>query len=126
MKRSFLAAVIVLTTVFFSSCAEVSGSIQYMKELNEAITEKYDFEDVNLTMDLNSLTVSLIDERFENYTPDQKKELAIEIGRLARSIKKNQPDLKDAKVTFVDETKVGPVKMSDSESFPMFPKDEEK
>ncbi|GAB2772568.1 hypothetical protein GCM10010465_18540 [Actinomadura fibrosa] len=97
-----------------------------MKELNEAITEKYDFKDVNLTMDLNSLTVSLVDDRFDSYSPQRKKELAIEIGRLARSIKKNQPDLEDANVTFVNETTVGPVKMSDSESYPMFPKDEEK
>lgn len=123
MKKAFL---ILLAVGLFQSCAEVSKSIEYMKELNEAIDEKYDFEDVNLSMDLNSLTVTLADESFDDYSAEQKKEVAGEIGKMARSIKKNQPDLTDASVKFVSEKKIGPVKMSDSESYPMFPKAEEK
>ena len=118
MKKAFL---ILLAVGLFQSCAEVSGSIEYMKELNEAIDQKYDFEEVNLSMDLNSLTVSLVDESFADYSVEQKKEVAREIGKMARRIKKNQPDLTDASVKFVSEKKVGPVKMSDSESFLMFP-----
>jgi hypothetical protein len=123
MKKAFLIILALACTV---GCEVVTSNIEYMKQLNEAIDEKYDFEDVNLTMDLDALTVSLVDKSFADYSTQQKKELAREIGQLARQIKKNQPDLTDANVKFVNEKKIGPVKMSDSESFPMFPKGEER
>jgi hypothetical protein len=123
MKKAFL---ILLVVGMFQSCEEVSKSIDYMKELNEAIDEKYDFEDVNLTMDLEALTVSLVDERFADYSVEQKKELAQDIGKMARRIKKNQPDLTDASVQFVSQKEIGPVKMKDSESYLMFPEEAKK
>ncbi len=92
-----------------------------MNQLKESISQKYETEKVEINIkNNNELTVSLIDPKFVDYSPAEKEQIALEIGKLAKELSEDKETIKSGVVNFRDEENYGIVKTSDSETFQMY------
>ena len=110
---------IILITLF--SCSQVAGELKYMNDLKHSISEKYESEKVEINIkNNNELTISLIDPKFDNFSPDKKEQISREIGKLAQELREDKEKIKRGVVKFRDEESFGIAKISSTESFQMY------
>jgi hypothetical protein len=110
---------ILLITLF--SCSEVTGEFEYMNRLKKSIAEKYETEKVEINIkNKNELTVSLIDSKFDEYSPEKKEQISREIGKLAQELREDKEKIKSGVVNFRDEKNYGIANTSDTETFQMY------
>ena len=93
-----------------------------MNSLKEVLTERYASEKLEISIiNQEELTVTLIGAGYKDYSPDEKQEIAREIGQLAVSIDEEQPKFKSGVVEFVENSRFLVVSISHKESYDMFP-----
>lgn len=97
-----------------TGCSNVSQGLSYAMDLQEIISNKYDSDEVTVSIDNNVLTVSLIDDKFSGYSDLEKQEISNEIGAIASNLE-NKPQLSGGVVKFVTKGLEGLVKTSKSD-----------
>jgi hypothetical protein len=116
--RIFTSVVLSILLVSLFSCSEMTGEFNYMNRLKESISEKYETQKVEVNIkNNNELIVSLIDPKFDDYTPARKEQISREIGKLAQELREDKEKIKSGVVSFRDEESYGIVKKSSSVSF---------
>ncbi|MCK0148175.1 hypothetical protein MWU78_21185 [Arenibacter sp. F26102] len=92
-----------------------------MNQLKKSISEKYEPEKVDIKIKNNDeLIVSLIDHKFDDYSPARKEQISREIEKLAQELRKDKETIKSGVVNFRDEGNYGIAKTSSKETFQMF------
>lgn len=120
MKKLIPLFLTILLAPLFS-CSEVIGEFNYMNQLKKSISEKYETEKVEINIkNNNELTVSLIDPKFDDYSPAKKEQISREIGKLAQEFRKDKEGIKSGVVNFRDEENYGVVETSSTETFKMY------
>lgn len=102
-------------STIFGSCSRFVEGLSYGLHLQEEILEKYDSDEVEVSIKNNFLTVSLIDNNFYSYSDSEKQEMVREIGAIASSLE-NKPELSGGEVKFVTKGLNGIVKTSSSDA----------
>ncbi len=119
--KNFITIIISITLALFISCSETRGEFKFMNELKQAISEKYDIEKVEINIKSNNeLFVSLIDRKLKNHTSESKKQMSLDIGKLAQELRGDKEKIKAGEVKFVEEQKYGIAKTSKTESYSMY------
>lgn len=114
MKKQILILIIAIAAVF-TGCSQVPQGLTYAIDLQEIITDKYDSDEVAVTIDKNVLTISLIDDKFSGYSDLEKQEISKEIEAIASNLD-DKPQLSGGVVKFITKGMDGMVKTSKSDS----------
>ena len=119
--KNFTFSLLTLFLITLSSCSEMTKEFKFMNELRSEISEEYDTNEVEINLrNKNILVVSFSDSKFDDYSSGEKKRIAKRIGAMVRKKTKNREPIKSGKVEFVDETEVGILKQSDSDTYNMY------
>lgn len=119
--RKIASVFLTILLISLFSCSEMSGEFKYMNQLKESISKKYETEKVEINIkNNNELMVSLSDPKFADYSLSEKKQIALEIGKLAEELREDKEAIKSGIVNFRDEENYGVVKTSDSETYQMY------
>ena len=119
--KTCTSAILSILLITLISCSEMTGEFEYMNQLEKAIPEKYETEQVEVNIrNKNELTVSLIDSKFDDYSPAEKEQVSREIGKLAQELREDKGKIKSGVVNFRDEENYGIAKTSDTETFQMY------
>ena len=116
MKKNFFLFIIALTV--FTGCSQVTQSLSYALDLREIITDKYDSDEVQVTINNDILIVSLIDDKFSGYSDVEKQQMVNEITAIAKDLD-DKPELSGGVIKFVTKGLDGLVKTSTSETLEM-------
>lgn len=120
MKKTFTGIMTIFLITLFS-CSEVVGEFEYMDELKNAISEKYETGKVEINIkNNNELTVSFTDPKFDDYSSAKKERIALEIGKLAQELREGKEGIKTGVVNFRDEENYGVAETVNTVSFQMF------
>lgn len=120
MKKYTTATLIILLITLFS-CSEMTGEFEYMNRLKKSISEKYETEKVEINIkNNNELIVSLIDPKFDDYSPAKKEQISREIGKIAQELREDKEKIKSGVVKFRDEKNYGIAKTSNTVTFQMY------
>lgn len=118
MKKYSILILFIAISAVFTSCSEFSRGLSYAMDLQEEISEKYDSDEVEVTIKNNILRVSLIDNKISGYSKWEKQEILSEIEAIASNLE-NKPELSHGVVKFVTKGSNGIVKTSTSDSMQM-------
>lgn len=90
MKKYSILILFIAISAVFTSCSEFSRGLSYAMDLQEEISEKYDSDEVEVTIKNNILRVSLIDNKISGYSKWEKQEILSEIEAIASNLE-NKP-----------------------------------
>ena len=120
MKKTITGILAIFLITLFS-CSEMAGEFEYMDELKNSISEKYETEKVEINIkNSNELIVTLTDQKFGDYSSAKKGRIALEIGKLAQELREGKKKIKTGGVNFRDEENYGIAKTSNSVTFQMY------
>ncbi|MFC6997825.1 hypothetical protein [Rufibacter roseus] len=115
------SAILTILLPFLFSCSEVTGEFKYMYRLKKSITEKYETDKIEINIKNNSeLTVSLLDPKFNEYSPAKKEQISLEIGKLAQELREDKETINSGVVNFRDEENYGIAKTSSTQTYQMY------
>ncbi len=117
MKKQFLVLLLIASAAL-TGCSNISQKLSYALDLQEIISDKYKFDDVEVTINNDILTISLIDDNLSSYNDSEKKKMISEIEALALSLD-NKPELSGGVIKFVTRGLDEVIKTSTSESMVM-------
>ncbi|EJF09788.1 hypothetical protein O71_12904 [Pontibacter sp. BAB1700] len=119
--RKYTFVFLTMLLISLLSCSEMGGELNYMNRLKKSISEKYETDKVEINIKNKSeLTVSLVDSKFDDYSPAKKEQVAREIGKLAQELREDKEPIKTGVVNFRDEENYGIAKTSSTVSFQMY------
>ena len=102
------------------NCSDVREGFAFMYELDDSISDKYDFEEVGLKMHNKSeLTVNIKYSEIEELKGREMENIAKEIGEMVNSLEDSSSKIVKGTVNFTMEKDYGVVTKSTTESFQM-------
>ena len=112
-----ILSILLITTI---GCSNLTGKFKFMNELKNSVSEKYGTEEVEVQLiNKNDLLVVLKDSKFENYSPEEKKDVSLEIGEIVSNLNTNDININNGQVQFLTEKDYGLIKTGDAQSFKM-------
>lgn len=119
MKKLLLGLTTILLLAACYSCSHDSKTA-YAYRLKNAISEAYDTGEVEVKIiNNNRLLVSLNDSGLYSHTPEEKREIAKAIGRMANELKTGE-SFQAGKVKFVTHSSLGVLSRTESQSFSIY------
>lgn len=123
MRRLKFILFAFLTTLVFS-CSNLVGEFEFMLNLKESISEKYDTEKVEVKIhNKTTLIVSIKDSRFEELSGKVKQKISHEIGGMVSDLRKDDHNIESGIVKFISEENYGVAKTSQTDSYNMYDKE---
>ena len=118
-KIVFISLFSVVITLF--NCSEMKSELIYLKNLKNNISSTYDLKNITVKMTSNNhLKIILENSRLNKYSPQDKRELAKQIGILALKNVEDNTKIEKGVLIFLDSSN-GPIsKTSDSTSYNLF------
>lgn len=115
MKNQIRLVLFIAFSANIISCSQISQGLSYAMDLQEILTEKYNSDEVEVTINNNTLIVSLIDNKFSGYSEPEKQQISEEIGKIASGLD-NKPELSGGVVKFVSKGLDGAISTTTSDS----------
>lgn len=115
MKKTLLPLLIVLSFLL-GSCS--FDGLEYVRDLQETLASKYEAEEVLVKVLNKELIVTFKNSPLDDLSPEEKQEIALEIGALALAPEK-KPALEKGKLVFEENTDLGVASVSDRNSYDM-------
>lgn len=99
---------------------QVAGEeLEAMMELRQKVAQTYSCEDVGIQiMNGNTLNVSLINSKFNELSQSQQADSARDVAKFVKDNYTGQAEIVRIVITFVKNTKVGPVNTNQTYSYP--------
>ena len=116
--KKFILVLICIASAASTGCSQLSEKLSYAMDLQEILNDKYDSDEVQVTINNNILTVSFIDDKFSGYSDVEKQQMVREITAIATDLE-DKPELSGGVVKFVTKGLDGLVKTSTSETLEM-------
>ncbi len=97
----------------------VGNELQAMMELQRKIRETYPCESVEIQiMNGNTLNISLVNSKFNDLAEPERAEKALEVAKFVKENYTGKAHIIRIMITFVENTKVGPVNANSTSSYP--------
>lgn len=112
---------LILSLLFLMNCSDARKGFSLMYELDGAIADKYDFEDIELKLrNKSELTVNINYSDVEELNGREMAEIAKEIGEMVSDLEGAIKTIEEGTVKFTKKEDYGILQKSETESYQMF------